>query len=164
MTSAVSDKIFNPWHAETGLSSESEFVFETSCDAQDHTSQPISLGWKLDLYDQVIEIAADCSEPDWDGYDARPLSPEAKERALQIIRLLPDSVQIPELAPSPEGEISFEWYVGRDRLLSVTPQNELLIYAAIVGPDHTQYGRVPVRETWPEEILTILSRYFHDVR
>jgi len=118
------------------------------------------MDWKLVLYNDLEQIAAECSEPSWDGYGASPISKFAIGLAYTLINLLPDTIKPPELAPSPDGEISFEWYVGKERLLAVTSDGVVFVYAAIMAPGHTQHGRVPVSKFWPEEVLTIINRYF----
>lgn len=47
--------------------------------------------------------------PDWDGYDAEPISLETVDAARGFKRLLPMLVQAPDIAPGPDGTIGFEW-------------------------------------------------------
>jgi len=132
-------------------------VLETIDDA----TRPVSLGWRRHLSDQAKTLGHECSRQGWDGYEANPILPEAVSRALLLIELLPEGTEIPELVPDPVGEISFEWSDRHDRILSVTPRKGVLVYAAILGHDHTQYGKAPVRDSWPAEIQSILTRYFN---
>jgi hypothetical protein len=160
MPSTLADELLSPWHEETGVSEESKRVFNATRNARVHAAQPAFHRRKLDLCDEIFEIVADTRKAGWDGYDAAPITGEALQRALKLIQLLPDSAPYPDLAPSPEGEISFEWYRGDDRILSVTPKGNLLIYAAVLSSNRRQYGRAPVEEGWPDEILTIISKHF----
>ena len=66
-------------------------------------------GWKRVLVDEAFEIYCECSEPGWDGYDALALSKEAFLNAKHFIDLIPDGVSRPDLVPSPDGWLSFEW-------------------------------------------------------
>jgi len=161
MSWAVAQPTSNLWNiGPRGFSETFDRLEEAIRNSQAHATEPLSLGWKGYLCDRAKELEDACSKPGWDGYDATPVSSEAVARALLLIELLPEWIQLPELAPSPEGEISFEWYSERDRILSVTPQKGLLIYAAVLGPDHTQYGKAPVRDSWPDEVLAVLSQFF----
>ncbi len=128
-----------------------------------HSREPESLGgWKVGLLDEAFDIAKECSEPDWDGYESTAISEEALRRTLILIQALPDFSPIPELVPAPEGEIAFEWNSESDRTLSVTPKPDRLVYAVYLGANHSNCGKVPFdgKFIWHEDILTILSRYF----
>lgn len=160
MSWAVAQPTSNSWDIGPGLSETFERLRDAVQKSKAHATEPLSLGWKRYLRDRALELGDTCSQEGWDGYDATAISSEAVARALLLIDLLPEWTQPPELAPSPEGEISFEWYSWGDRILSVTPQKGLLIYAAILAPDHTQYGKAPVGDSWPAEVLAILSRLF----
>ena len=130
-----------------------------------HAREPMSLGgWKYALFDEAREIAEECSESGWDGYESAPISEESLRRSLILIDALPDFSPLPELVPAPEGEIAFEWNSDNERTLSVTPKTDKVVYAAFLGVNHTKCGKVPFDESWPwhEDILTILSRYFQD--
>ena len=115
------------------------------------------------LVDEAFEIYCECSEPGWDGYDALALSKEAFLNAEHFIDLIPDWVSHPDLVPSPDGWLSFEWRSRKNRILSVTPENGVLVYATTLGPQHVHYGRVSLeeyREKLPPQIAEILSEYF----
>lgn len=119
--------------------------------------------WKASLVAEASEICRECSQPGWDGYDAAALSKEALVHAEDFINRLPDGVSQPDLVPSPDGWLSFEWRSPEDRILSVTIENRLLIYATSLGQDHKHCGRVPLaecREKLPPCIENILSEYF----
>ena len=114
------------------------------------------------LVDEAFEIYCECSEPGWDGYDALALSKEAFLNAKHFIDLIPDWVSRPDLVPSPDGWLSFEWRSHQNRILSITPENEVLIYAAMLGPQHVHYGRVSLKkdqDKLPPEITNMLSEY-----
>jgi len=123
----------------------------------------LSRGWRASLIAEASEICRECSQPDWDGYDAAALSEEAFVQARNFINLLPDRVSQPDLVPSPDGWLSFEWRSPEDGILSVTIENGILIYATSLGQDHEHCGRVPLaecREKLPPCIENILAEYF----
>lgn len=115
------------------------------------------------LADEAFEIYRECSEHGWDGYDASPLSEDSILHARNFIDLIPVWAPRPDLIPSPDGWLSFEWRSRTNRMLSVTPENGALIYAAALGPHHVQYGGVSLeecREKLPTHLTEILSEYF----
>src|SRR5260370_41657564 len=45
----------------------------------------------------------------WDGYGALPVSAEAKQNALEAIKVILPVAPTPEINPNPSGTLSFEW-------------------------------------------------------
>ena len=164
MNLAVVERI--NYHDNTGevFSTDLEYL-RTTEDAYLHLRQPISFGgWKEILLDEAKQITGECSEVGWDGYDALPITEDALDRAILLINLLPDSVPHPDLVPSPDGMIGFDWYAGPSQTLSVTPYPDFLVFAAMLGENGTRFGKIRLTETspWPEEILYLLTRYLKD--
>ncbi|MBR0848328.1 hypothetical protein JQ543_11310 [Bradyrhizobium diazoefficiens] len=52
------------------------------------------------------------SEPDWDGYGAKPITIETVRAARSFSRLLPADGPQPDVAPGADGTIGFEWRFG----------------------------------------------------
>lgn len=85
---------------------------------------------------QIETLAKECSEPDWDGENARPLDRLAALSATNFIRALPDGIALPELAPEPDGSISLDWIQSRNRLFTLSiGANNRLGYAWLDGTD-----------------------------
>jgi len=146
---------------ETGLSDESLLLRDKLEKARKHADEPVSLGWKRQLYDLAMEIGGECSMAGWDGYGGIPILGDSVVKALKLISQLPDSIRPPHLVPSPGGYISFEWHGPEKRVLSVSPKNDLLVWASVLGVDDTRYGRSPARMGWPQAVLDILTDYFN---
>lgn len=147
-----------------GVGEDSRQLWKTEEEVFHHATQPIlSGGWKRLLADEAFEIYSECSEPDWDGYDAAPLSEDSVLHARRFINLIPVWTPQPDLVPSPDGWFSFEWRSFPNRILSVTPGNGVVIYAAALGSQNVHYGRVSLeecREKLPPQIAEFLSEYF----
>lgn len=47
--------------------------------------------------------------PNWDGYGALAVSAEAKQNALEAMRVILPVAPTPEINPNPNGTMSFEW-------------------------------------------------------
>ena len=149
---------------EKGAGEDSSQLRKTEKEVFHHATQPIILGgWKTLLVDEAFEICYECCEPGWDGYDALAFSKGSFLNARTFIYLLPDWAPQPDLVPSPDGWISFEWRARTNRILSVTPENGILTYAAALGPQNMVYGRVSLDEDLeklPTKISKILFEYF----
>jgi len=65
-------------------------------------------------------VFEECQEPNWNGYDAVPVHPLTYDLAQQFLRSLPSSVGAPKVNADPDGELSFDWHYGNERLLAVS--------------------------------------------
>ncbi len=74
-------------------------------------------GEKAAALSRLAALAAECAEQGWDGEDAVAISSGAVAAAERLVRALPDGIPIPEFAPEPDGSISLEWIMSRNRLL-----------------------------------------------
>ena len=111
-------------------------------------------GRKAAVIGQIWGLVNECAEQGWDGEDAEPLASAAASTAQQFVKTLPIHVPLPEITPDPDGSISLEWIVSRNRLfsLSVGTSNRLA-FAWVDGSDR---GHGVVRydgETIPARIL-----------
>ena len=100
-------------------------------------------------------VLRECSQENWDGYGALPVSEAAYSEAEKLLRLLPLDIPIPDVIPEPTGELAFEWR-NRDRffLLSVGGSNTIS-YAGIFdkGEGGKTHGTVRFRESLPDDII-----------
>ena len=108
---------------------------------------------------QIETLAKECSEPDWDGENARPLDRLAALSATNFIRALPDGIALPELAPEPDGSICLEWIQSRNCLFSLSVgANGRLAYAWMDGTDGGHAAARFDGETIPPEVLEGIKR------
>jgi len=152
------------WTSDSALSKESGRIRQVLEWTKSHQNEPVSLGWKRELYDLAMEIGNECAESGWDGYGAAPITREAVVWTLHLISQLSELIQPPNLVPSPGGYISFEWHDSERRVVSVSPKANLLVWAAVLADDDTQYGKSPIRKGWPLGVLNILYEFFSSSR
>lgn len=164
MSQAVARTTERIWVSNTGLSQESKQLFRVMEGTRIHANEPLSLGWKRDLYDRAIEIGQECAQADWDGYGGAAITPEAVTSTLELIAELPEMLQPPHLAPSPDGYISLQWHDQERRIVSVSPKEDRLVWAAVLSDDDTQYGKAPLGKGWPQALNEILLAHFSNVR
>ena len=110
-----------------------------------------------------MEISNDCSQSDWDGYEAMAITSNEINIARKFLSMLPESIKTPEVSPDPDGSISFNWGEGHDLLFSVFPTNNLLFYAGIFPNGANTQGQIPYYDEIPKEITIILSRFFREI-
>jgi hypothetical protein len=84
----------------------------------------------------LSRIYSECRAEGWDGYSARPISPEAYHAAVRFILALPAVLPMPDVVPEPDGELSLEWDFGEWRALSLSiGRSGRIAYAALLGKE-----------------------------
>ena len=115
---------------------------------------------QMDLKTELDSVFAECSAPNWDGYNGEPIGIETLKNAYLFMELLPDWTIAPSIVPEPDGRIGFEW--------DDSPKNWIL---ASVGPKGILYSiweesawrpdwRCRLLDSIPPEILTMLNKHF----
>lgn len=135
----------------TRASSETASYAVTQLDAgRRHLQNSYSVGLGS-VFHELIAVAEECSEPDWDGYGAEPVSDESYRTAYRLLEALPLGTSAPTVGADPDGQLTLEWHRSPRRTLSISSssQNELH-YAALIGPNRAFgmeafFGEVPAR-------------------
>ena len=123
--------------ASTAVSSEAQVVRDAITAVYERTEKSQALfGGKAVAISGLKTMAHDCSEADWNGEGSYAINPIAVFLAESFIRALPDSIQLPEMAPEPDGSITLDWIPSRHRLFSVSiSASDRLAYAWLDGSD-----------------------------
>jgi hypothetical protein len=116
---------------------------------------------KDSLFQELDEVFEECSVDNWDGYDAKPINVKSQIEAIRFARNLPTTIPTPEIAADPDGEISFEWYEGPRRVLTVSiGSHNKATYAGLFGLNKVN-GEESFYDEIPKAILDNLNRLFH---
>ena len=76
---------------------------------------------------------------DWTGNGAIPPRAEIVSFACNLVRNLPNSVDLPHASPSADGEIGFVWDKGEDRFEAMLEPDGHLVWIKVY-PDHMADG------------------------
>ena len=109
---------------------------------------------------ELYEMIRECSEPDWDGYDAAPVSRDSIHAARKFLLSLPLGTELPSVGILPSGNVTLEWHHSRRRSLTISfsPDGDIH-YAALLGAGR-QSGTEPFYGDVPVTILSLLERIF----
>lgn len=132
---AVQNNSFLTSFGNTGVSEDAQALENQLGDVIRDLFRNETLGEPLrESFAALDAVTEEASTPNWDGYDASPVSELGYIKAKQFLELLPTSIPMPEIAVDPDGDISFEWYCGTNNLFSVSVSGtEELTYAGIFG-------------------------------
>jgi hypothetical protein len=111
---------------------------------------------------ELEDVRAEASHDGWDGYDARPLDPNAYGFAKMFLNALPSTVPLPELSADTDGEVAFNWVFGDRKALTVTvgPTGRCT-FAWMLG-QRTYRGTDWIDDEIPEEIVSALGKLVRD--
>ncbi len=142
-----------------GVSSIALYVEFLGRESKNHIEKSHTFGSALEQARQELcQLADDCSMPNWDGYGANAVSPDAYLQAYRFLESLPLGIEIPSPGVEPDGELTFEWHHGPQHTLSLSVSEDGdLHYAAIVGSNKT-YGTEAFFGDIPAAILELISR------
>lgn len=145
-----------------GVSEEARII-QSILESMAHERRiPASFAWRDLLLGEVREIIQTCSNEGWDGYGAEPISREAGLRAAQLITLLPEGIQPPNVVPEPTGDIALEWLTGAEKHFTLSITGPTLVYAGIFGGSDKRYGEKRFLRDLPPATLEILTSYFSE--
>ena len=145
-----------------GFSPESDTVKNRLREVNKDDWQSFTKGLCLiDLFDFLEEVYSECSESNWDGYNAKPITLETFLEARSLISSLPISFPLPEVVPEPTGEIAFEWYRKKRYVFVISVGgNKIITYAGLFGKTNKIRGTAYYSESLPPIIIENLQRLF----
>lgn len=126
-----------------------------------HVTPSVSVDQAYDeCLESLFEVFEEASRPNWDGYGAYPVSEATVAQALAFLDLLPSTLPRPEISPHPDGELAFEWFFARCRLLTVSVnESGRLSYAALFGQARL-HGTEFLLDALPETLALALRRLY----
>lgn len=118
--------------------------------------QSAAIGLESVIREELADVWEECSQPDWDAYNAMPVTWDTYQVARRFLLALPLGTALPSVGAVPNGHITLEWHLAPRRTLSVSisPDDELH-YAALLGPGRT-CGTEPFFDEVPKRILDLI--------
>ncbi len=145
-------------------STESWAVHNQIQDAKRHVRAVASSMQSL-AYPTLEDVMVQCSQHDWDGYNAKPISQVVYERVRSFLDALPMSLPAPDIVPEADGEIAVEWDLGANRIFSVSiGEGNGLHFAGLFGSGVERHGVEPFDGLVSQEILGYINRLYYPNR
>jgi hypothetical protein len=93
-------------------------------------------GRKAVALSQLTALTAEHSQAGWDGENASPIDPNALRVARLFVRAIPNDIPLPEFSAEPDGAISLDWAIRRERAFSISVgARDRLAFAWLDGTD-----------------------------
>jgi hypothetical protein len=103
------------------------------------------------------------NEPNWDGYDAQPITRETLNYARRLIHIMPETFGTPDMAPSGDGSITLEWVPETGPIhklfLDIGPGEQ---WRAYWKRRNGEFGRQPGTTITPDT-KRVLQKLFDDL-
>lgn len=109
------------------------------------------------IVSELFEIYERCSDGNWDGEGALAISSDTMFEALNFIRLLPADVRLPDVSPSTEGAIDFEWRKDRARCNIELSGSGEIVYSVYFSKYNRDFGIKPYVEKIPNNVIDIIE-------
>ena len=107
---------------------------------------------------KLESVYREASTPDWDGHGALVAGSCSYHRAKEFLKLLPDTIPMPEFSVDPDGEVSFDWFYSKARLISISIGDDgSLTYIGFFG-DARMKGVEHLDEKIPGSINELFAR------
>ena len=107
---------------------------------------------------QIEQILGESNQ----GVDSQvcvPVDTNTAHQALRFAQLLPWSLPMPEVAPEPDGEISFDWLGPSGKMFSVSVNKAgRAAYAGRFGEKSQCHGTEQLTDVCPKEIIRGIAR------
>ncbi len=113
----------------------------------------------LNLKKQIRDLSQLTVTNNWDGDDAVAVSQSTIENALTLVDLLPIGVDEPEIAPTPHGEIDFDWMDETRTMLTISVCPDGGLAWAARCEDFNCRGKTPCVDNLPPPLLCCLQRF-----
>lgn len=132
-------------------------------------------------FSQMADVVRDCLRESWDESDisnywgkirnqifnfantsqasADAIQPtsETVSRALQFASLIPEWIPAPEVSVDQDGDFWFEWWFGKERVISVaTGATEEIHYSGLIF-ERKRYGSEPISDEIPYPIMDLFE-------
>lgn len=110
---------------------------------------------------ELLKVYFECSEENWDGYGAEPISEDVIFEALEFLKLIPEHIPKPEIVPEPEGEIGFEWDYGDDSIFVASVKGTgIVAYAGLLGSNEL---RVRSTDVLNAELFQLFEKFLKKI-
>ncbi len=144
----------------SGMSEEAQYVRDFASEGRGCLQESTTLGLGSGVFEELDAIAEECSQPDWDGYGALPVTMDAVLNAHRFLEALPLGTPAPSAGAEPDGHVTLEWHVSPRRTFSVSisPEGDLY-FSGLFGPKRMS-GAEPFFDEIPARILDLIHRVF----
>lgn len=147
------------WGLSPGLSPEAVLIENKYLDYRESQLKNISSLPKMNVLVEIDNVADNCANSNWDGYDAFPVENTTYFQASQFASAIPSWTLPPAVSAEPDGAISFEWYSSPRKIFSVSiGADGGLSFAGIFGASKV-HGFEPFFDTIPSIILEYLRKF-----
>jgi len=116
------------------------------------------------LKSSLKAIFSECSQANWDGYDAAPISIASFREAENFLTLIPFNLPSPYIVPQPDGGIAFEWSGQGSRTFIASFNGQGVIYLSWYrgSPDSAGSAREKLSEEIPPYLLHFIQELFEE--
>ncbi|MGH7996472.1 MAG: hypothetical protein ACREFX_08985 [Opitutaceae bacterium] len=144
-----------------GSSAAAHSIADLANKGLEHYFQPWSRSQRRQaVLQHLASVAEECSQPGWDGHQAKAVAEETYRQAYFFVEGFPPEMPLPTVGAEPDGHLTLEWHRNPRRTLSVSvsPSGELH-YSALIGHS-SAYGTECFLGEVPPTVLDLTRRIY----
>ncbi|HDZ02710.1 MAG TPA: hypothetical protein ENH52_14915 [Nitrospirae bacterium] len=111
-----------------------------------------------DIISEIIELFEVAKNNNWDSEGALAIPHNALRDAINFVVMLPQGIALPEVGPSSNGAIDFEWDFDDSRCNVELFGDGKLIYAGYFTDEDREYGTKRFNTAIPKILINLLER------
>ncbi|MEJ7590427.1 MAG: hypothetical protein WKF77_02690 [Planctomycetaceae bacterium] len=143
---------------DNGESQTAGFIRHRMADCSRMLQKSTAFGIENAIRGELADVWEECSHPNWDGYNALPVTWDSYHYAELFLRALALGTAVPSVGAEPDGQVTLDWGRSPRRQLSVSISADGdLHYAALLGPGKT-CGTEPFFGEIPPTILHLIRQ------
>ena len=119
--------------------------------------------WRDRALEELNNVFNECSEENWDGYMAAPVSKCVYSNVKKLLAMIPSSFPEPDILPEPDGSIGLEWFKKKNFVFVISiADNNIISYAGLFGKNNKIHGTECFYDSLPKIITDCLMRLFQN--
>ena len=121
----------------------------------------ITFGWRTSLINEVEQLfnalknEKTCTKEENSLY----IHQHSRDTSKKLIDQFPNDIIVPEIGADDNGSVTFDWYLRKNYIFSISVNKSMVIYAAILG-SYKPKGEFILEENIPSDFLSIFKDYF----
>lgn len=150
------------WESGRGVSTDANVLRKARNKALAHEDQSRSVEnyRRFEIWQRLIHAYEEARQAGWNAGEGEPVSRETLDEAERFLLALPESFRPTDIYPESDGDLTFEWYASRDRLVIVSFDGKHRAIYTVRLPGEREAGQVEFAGWLPPIIRIHLKRFF----
>jgi len=160
MTSCAlsADYCESPYLFTNGFSDTADYIRKSAKSIHSRLQESNYFGVQSKVFiKQLDEVANECKESGWDGYNAFPVIKRTIDLTRYFFSKLPSVFSPPTIGAEPDGSITLEWYRSPSHVFSISISSDAYIHYAYINGKVKRHGSEPLGDYISRDIVKLID-------